>query len=1279
MQGRFGIYRSPVTADFSQVKIEYPDLPVVKKREEFISLLESRQVIIVKADTGSGKSTQVPKFLLESGIASKGRIGVTEPRRLAAMSIADRLREELRDENLVSTRIRFLEEGPKDAPIKVMTDGILLQEFRRDRLFRMYSAILIDEAHERSLNIDILLGIFKSVLRERSEFRLVIASATLDAKLFEKFYEGSAVLEAEGRTFPVQVIYADPQENASKSKGDSGLVDEARDAILALEESGRDNLLCFLPTERDIQDLCEELREKLDEKSFDILPLFGRMGPQEQKKVFRKTEKTRIVLSTNIAETSLTIPGIAYVVDTGMARVSRYNPQTRIQGLPVEKISQASARQRTGRAGRVKPGVCVRLYTEEDFESREEFTEPEIRRSNLSNVVLQLRSLGLSVEDFPFIQPPPRSAFRGAYKALFELGALSSVERGARVTPFGAEMAHLPMDVALSAVLLRARNSGVLQPALIVCSALSIQDPRLFPSDEPQREKVRRMHRSLGGHKSDFLTFLAEWNAFCREWNGTTWNSLRKYCEKHFLHFLRCREWIDLYEQFSRILKARFDSYVCPFDSFHRDNLHIALLAGFLGGVARRDRDNGCYRLVGGRDAYLFPGSDLAGKFPEFVLSAEVRETSRVFLTKAAEILPEWIIKVAKDFCTYRWFEPKWNPERGFVEAVEEVSFRGMVLSRSHRVDYGRVNPEEAARIFFLEAIVEGDLPRPFPFMQHNEKVLEALRASEVRLRRWGLAPSDDLQVDYLVERAPGVCSLKTLKDFIEKNSDKALRYEASDWMQASETGMEHFESFRNNPVIAAAYRKKIACALEEKKAARYGGVVEFLKILDRQVRGELVFDSSKAWDGLSLEIPADFLPELSPSVFAREVSKWRAWMLESFIRELPKSERKNFERKKEDLDDRFVDFLERNPLKSPMVSLYEAFLSFGSFEGALPVLNPQSEHHLSLHLSISVPGVSEKFPLELSPEWGACGFFDRICPLSRNAALSLPVLGVSYGWSPGATRPMNFAEAKFWQEFYRRTRNANLEDSPLKSLFESRFAFLNRKDESGWALRSLLAMDDSEKEKFTLDFLDRALSRFAGLEFARSHKVRAFSDISSSRTSLETTSRDGLIRMVFDAAYLGVSAFVLAWEKFRDAFVCFRRGEKVSSAALSLAAKLATEESLYARLRMISAFLEPEKALPDWEEPLSLPSSKAFREAFSPYLSGRFLKDFELKNARELLSRSEKAEGDLPSFQAKVALQVLLEQFELLRFKRSMLASVPEERIEKDALLKLRDRFKGR
>ena len=400
------------------------------------------------------------------------------------------------------------------------------------------------------------------------------------------------------------------------------MLDEARDAILDLETRHRDHLLCFLPTERDIQDLAGELSHELDSASFDILPLYGRMSPDEQRRIFKHTGKTRVVLATNIAETSLTIPGIAYVVDTGMARISRYNAQSRIQGLPVEEISKASARQRTGRAGRVKPGVCIRLYSPEEFEKRDEFTEPEIRRSNLANVVLQLRSLGLELENFPFLQSPPHSAFRGAYKTLFELGALTADNSTGHVTKLGREMTRLPMDVALSAVLLRARESGVLQPALIVCSALSIQDPRVVPGEEPERTRIRQLHRKFAGHKSDFLTFVCMWNAFCAEWDGKSWNKLRKFCDKFSLHFLRCREWIDLYEQFGRILDVKYENRVCPLDSFHADNLHIALLSGFLGGIARRDIENGCYRLVSGRETHVFPGSDLYGKSVEWLFSA---------------------------------------------------------------------------------------------------------------------------------------------------------------------------------------------------------------------------------------------------------------------------------------------------------------------------------------------------------------------------------------------------------------------------------------------------------------------------------------------------------------------------------------------------------------------------------------------------------------------------------------------------------------------------------
>lgn len=1274
----------PRPIDYSSLKIEYPDLPVVQKRAEFIELVKTHSVVIVKADTGSGKSTQLPKFLLETGIAANGRIGVTQPRRLAALSIADRLREELKDESLVATRIRFLEEGPADAPIKVMTDGILLQEFRRDRLFKQYSAIMIDEAHERSLNIDILLGIFKTVVAERPDFRLIIASATLDAKLFEKFYDNSCVLEAEGRTYPVEVTYVDPETVPGKAKGDSGLIEEARDAIVNLMTSvGEDNLLCFLPTERDIQDLAAELHGELDERRYDILPLFGRMSPSDQRRVFRSSGKTRVVLATNIAETSLTIPGIAYVVDTGLARVSRYNPQSRIQGLPVEKISQASARQRTGRAGRVKPGFCVRLYTLEDFEDRDEFTEPEIRRSNLANVVLQLRSLGLSIEDFPFLQAPPRSAFRGAYKALFELGAISNGEQGADVTPLGIEMSKLPMDVALSAVLLRARESGVLQPALIVCAGMSVLDPRLYPQDDAEKERARAVHRKLGGHKSDFLTFLVLWNSFTREWKGTSWNALRKFCEKNYLHFLRCREWIDLYEQFCRILKVEYKEAVCPLDTFHRDNLHIALLSGFLGGVAHRDDANGCYRLVGGREAHVFPGSDLSGKSVEWMLSAEVRETSRVFLTKACEIKPEWILQVAPAFCSRRWYEPHWNPERGFVEAVEEISFHSMVISRGHRVDYGRVNPGDCARIFFRDAVIAGDIPRPFPFMEFNERVLENLRGMEARLRRWGLAPTEDAQVEYFVSKAPGVLSVKTLREFIAKNTDAPLRLDAAAWIAASGTGVEHLESFRNNPAL----RRKIQPGKDEAEPS-HGGSVEFIRIHSREVRGELVFDATKAWDGLSLEIPVDLVPELTPAVFADAIQRWRDWMEDSFIRELPKSLRKKGEKEKVSIDDRFCGLLTERPADPPLLLLYESFAEISDFAECYPSVTPEKEHHLRLHLNIVFKD-KVKIPLELSPEWGMFEWLSALLLPVTEAGYDMPAGAFRYGWRLGHALPMPADESRFWQNFRGRVSRLPAPDLAMLETLKGSLAFLERGLPSAeepeevpaeWLLRSLLSERDAAGESYSGNAaaLSAALERFSGIEYAHGKKIRTFEDLARKGTDAEDQVRAGLALFAWESAVFGLVPFIRAWGALRSCVSSLRRGERIPEDLRRLSTALSAAPSVYARLGLSAKYLclqVPDLSARPAE--LAIETPRELRERFRPHLTGNVLRDPELRAARDLLSKIDRAGMDDPGyFNLLLEANRMLERFSLLRYKRGISNVSAGETVEDSALAKLKGRF---
>ncbi len=1343
--------------DLAALKIEYPELPVVEHREEFFDLLKKHQVVIVKADTGSGKSTQLPKFLLEYYVGARPanaekenagfKIGVTEPRRLAAISIADRLREELKDETLVSTKIRFWEQGDAAAPIKVMTDGILLQEFRKDRLFKQYDAIVIDEAHERSLNIDILLGIFKGVLAARPQFKLIVASATLDAKLFEEFYDNSCVMEAEGRTYPVDVEYYFSGKNGLRptderrevggfgragwgfdgegddyrdgrdisGKGDSGLLDEACDAIIDLETRHRDHLLCFLPTERDILDLAGLLHKELDEANFDILPLYGRMSPDEQRRVFRPGSRTRVVLATNVAETSLTIPGIAYVVDTGMARISRYNAQSRIQGLPVEEISKASARQRAGRAGRVKPGVCIRLYSPEDFEKRDDFTEPEIRRSNLANVVLQLRSLGLTMETFPFLQAPPHSAFRGAYKTLFELGALTSADSNAQVTKLGREMTRLPMDVSLSAVLLRARDAGVLQPALIVCSALSIQDPRVVPADEPERTRIRQLHRKFCGHKSDFLVYVSIWNAFNDEWDGKTWNRLRKFCDKNSMHFLRLREWVDLYEQFSRILDVKFENRTCPFDSFHRDNLHIALLSGFLGGVALRDLENGCYRLVSGRETHVFPGSDLYGKSVEWMFSAEVRETSRTFLTKGAEIRPEWILQVAEPFCTRRWFEPSWNRERGFVEAVEEVSFRGLVISRGHRVDYARVNPEDCAQIFWREAVVLGQMARPFPFMEHNDRVVEELHALEARKRQFGLAPGDDALVEYYTRIAHNVNSVKSLRDYLKEHTDQFLKFDAKYWIDMLGDGAGFSLTTGDGSLHAMrdafdARNSRLAAGGSKLKALptpKLGGSIEQFRIGNRIVTGEMVFDAMRDCDGINMELPYELLTEVSPAKFALSIHQWREWMVESVVRELPKSAKKALESKRASIDDDFYAALEKNPHKAPLLSLYEVLSQMNALKNGdgtmceIPTVNPDKENHLRLHIKVFKSGVSEKFPLELSPEWGSYRMFLAVRPAVVTFGIDFPLESLRFGWRLGESALMAPEESGFWQGFRKRVesgavKNGVVNIDAVKNGADAQFVAdrLNLLETGGvfadgfetvmkiWVSRSL-----------TADGLDaNRCVRFSGLEFSRGKKIRDFKNLAASTRSEDEEVRLALVRATYESGLLGAEAFVACWKILKDFNVSMRdavSGTKLDSRSQRLFACYQKNATLFERLCEIrdvlardrfrdvhSPIVENLPALPPPDAELQLSvNPRALREEFRPFLKARYLKDHELKQARELLSQVDRIGSDNPDF-ADLFLQgkALLEDFDILRYKRK--GSDEEESVDEDSLSKLKGRF---
>jgi len=1307
----------------------YPELPVVQKREAFLELLKNHRVIIVQADTGSGKSTQLPKFLLEAGLYQFGRIGVTQPRRIAALSIADRLREELQDESLVSTRIRFLEEGRADAPLKVMTDGILLQEFRKDRLLRQYSCILLDEAHERSLNIDILLGILRGVTEHRPEFRLIIASATLDAKLFQEFYPGSAIMDAEGRLFPVSVEYRPPDERKNaKARGDSGLLDDAEAAILELMDDRPDNLLCFLPTERDIQDLSEDLRGQLDEKRYEILPLFGRLSPADQRKVFHSSHKVKVVLATNIAETSLTIPGIAYVVDAGQARMSRYNAQSRIQGLPVEDISQASARQRMGRAGRVKPGRCVRLYSEKDLRDRPEYTDPEIRRSNLANVVLQLRSLGLKLDEFPFLQPPPRSSFRGAYRQLHELGALLQPEADAIVTRLGLEMAKLPMDVALSAVLLRARDLSVLQPALIVTAVLSIQDPRITPAEGPERDKARECHRKHGGNKSDFLTLVRVWNHVHKSWEkGASLNKLRKLCEENWLHFLRMREWMDLYEQFSHILQVEFKDRACGLETFHRDNLHIALLGGFLGGLARRDIEAGCYRIVGGREGHLFPGSDVYGKSPEWVFAAEVRETSRVFLARAAEIRPEWIMQVAEEFCTRRWHDPAWNPERGFVEAVEEVQFRGMVISRGKRVDFGRVDPVACAQIFWREAVVEGNMARPFVFMENNLRVLEHLRAQEAKLRRWGLAPTDSMLIEYFKNAAPEVTSLPDLKKWIATNTEKRLCFTWQTWVTEDE--------LRNTPALTTLNAGRATHTLRDAlqkakpqlrvdprdKGKSESGSLETFTLEGERVTGELIFDRNHTRDGLSLELPFHLWVRLTPARLARQLAQWRSWMLDALYEEIPSASRKKLEAERENVEDLWIEALGENPDASPFVLLLNEFRKLPNAQELGLHVQPSKDTHLRLHLDITDKLTNRRESLELSPEHGFAQMFllgksvffpERkhfaTPPITRNA-WALPH-GVSYGFGVEYAEDtclqigyglLDAMEADWWSKRIGQL-GQDPTPGPLLDLLRDRISVLDllgaRATEEWMPLNRIfllhnLMIDASAWESRALA---QRLERFSGLEGLQGRKLSTFDDLGKSTHDEPERIRWTLVRNAHDSALLSIEAFVFAWNALRECSQRIRKGQRLEAHWKELCELQEDCNTLRERLALASAFsngiehgpwnltglaeFREWKILINDEHEQHVKRWKTLRERFRPWLTSNQLAADRRNALRETLTRLESGRT---AFSQGYFDELTLEAFEVELQWNSL--RKPKADPEEEAsvtladLKKLRDQFKRR
>ena len=772
------------------MRLSYPPaLPITERQEEIVTTIAANQCLILIGDTGSGKTTQLPKMCVEAGRGQAGMIGCTQPRRIAALSVADRVAEETGAPNKIGCKIRFHDRTSADTLIKFMTDGVLLAETRTDRLLSQYDTIIIDEAHERSLNIDFLLGYLKQLLSQRPELKLIISSATIDAERFSAHFDNAPVIAVSGRTYPITTEYWEDTAN-EENADDISYVDQAIAAIESLCSNplGGD-ILVFMPTERDINDTLDGLKHLAD--SHALLPLFGRLPASAQKAIFKPASKRKIIVATNVAETSITVPGIRYVVDTGLARIARYNPRSGTTSLRVSRVSQASCEQRRGRCGRVGPGTCIRLYSEEDFNNREPFTPPEIQRSNLAEVILQMQDLQLGDPTaFPFIDPPPASALRDGYRLLDELGAFSpGAER--RLSKNGRFMARLPLDPRIARIILEAGQQQALRECVVLAAALSIQDPRIRPPD--QEGKADMAHRVFLHKHSDFLGLLAIWDQLFAGGEKITSSQLSRFCKSNFLSWQRMREWTDVHEQILRLVQGqrqlRFNEEPADYAAIHK-----ALCSGFLRNICLKKEKN-TYLAAGGREVILFPGSALYNKGPGWAIAAEFVETSQLFARTLAAIDPDWLEALGGELCRRSWSEPHWEKKSGRVMALERVTLFGLTIVAGRRVDYGRINATtraEAQEIFIRSALIEGELGGRFPFLEHNLALRQHFEELEDRLRRRGIVVDEEGLYAFYLSRLGPSYDRSSLKRLIrDAGSDQFLRMSEEDICQAAPDGAE--------------------------------------------------------------------------------------------------------------------------------------------------------------------------------------------------------------------------------------------------------------------------------------------------------------------------------------------------------------------------------------------------------------------------------------------------------------------------------------------------------
>ncbi len=843
-------------------KVEYPSLPVSEKRDDIAQAILNHQVVIVAGETGSGKTTQLPKICLEVGRGVNGIIGHTQPRRLAARTVANRIAEELKSQigNAVGFKIRFSDQVSEQTYVKLMTDGILLAEIQSDRYLNQYDTIIIDEAHERSLNIDFILGYLKRLLPKRPDLKVIITSATIDPERFSRHFDDAPIIQVSGRTYPVEVRYRPLLDEEADLDQSEAIVAAVRE----LDKESRGDILVFLSGEREIRDTADALNQaKL--KGTEVLPLYARLSAAEQNRIFAPHGLRRIVLATNVAETSLTVPGIKYVIDPGFARISRYSYRSKVQRLPIEAISQASANQRAGRCGRVSNGICIRLYSEEDFLARPEFTDPEILRTNLASVILQMLSLGLGdIGLFPFVQPPDNRFINDGFRLLEELQATEKRRGRMSLTSLGKQIARLPVDPRYARMVIEGAKRDSLKEVIVIAAGLSIQDPRERPQDK--RQKADEQHEAFADKSSDFLSLLNLWREFSLEQKRSSQNQLRKWCKSRFINYLRMREWQDIVSQLKKAiveLGFRLNSQEADYQQ-----IHTALLSGLLSHIGNKDKER---EFIGARNSrfMIFPGSSLAKKPPKWTMVAELVETTRLFGRVAAKIEPEWIEPIATHLTKHSFSEPHWSKKRGAVQGYEQVVLFGLPIVAKRLVDYARVDAHLCHELLIREGLIQGQTKLNLPFLQQNLAMIERVQELEEMSRRRDILVDEEQMLDFYQELIPehvvSEASLMKWYRKLDSHFKQRLIFDPDSLKKHDADSVNEF----NFP-----------------KIWQQGNI---------KLKLQYQFEPNAADDGVSALIPLALLNQVEEVGFDWLVPGFRHDLIVALIRSLPKRLRRNF------------------------------------------------------------------------------------------------------------------------------------------------------------------------------------------------------------------------------------------------------------------------------------------------------------------------------------------------------------------------------------------------